>query len=152
LLLASVAQSLEELAPGRARLTIAPGFLAARHAGRPRAAVATMREAITQIRGLLAGRHEVFGPNETYLRNRPARATPVFLLAAGPRMIELAGEVADGAFLFVGLHRDAVRLARQHLEIGARRAGRSLTSFPVVFIVTLGLAPTVRAASAWMRR
>jgi alkanesulfonate monooxygenase SsuD/methylene tetrahydromethanopterin reductase-like flavin-dependent oxidoreductase (luciferase family) len=67
-------------------------------------------------------------------------------------MIELAGEVADGAFLFVGLHRDAIALARRHLEIGARRAGRSLASFPVVFIVTLGLGPTVRAASAWIRR
>ena len=45
--------------------------------------------------------------------------TPVYMLAAGPRMIELAGEVADGAFLFVGLHPAAVRAARHHLEDGA---------------------------------
>ena len=54
-------------------------------------------------------------------------------------MIELAGEVADGAFLMVGLHRDAVAAARRHLEAGARRSGRSLDAFPTVFIVTLAL-------------
>jgi 5,10-methylenetetrahydromethanopterin reductase len=75
----------------------------------------------------------------------------VFLLASGPRMIELAGEVADGAMLFVGLHRDAVAAARRHLEIGARRAGRSLESFPVIFIVTLGLAATLAEGAEWVR-
>jgi 5,10-methylenetetrahydromethanopterin reductase len=152
LLLASAAHSLEEIAPGRARLTIAPGFLAARNVGRPRATVAAMREAIVQIRGLLAGERETFGPTETRLRNVEARRTPVFLLAAGPRMIELAGEVADGALLFVGLHRDAVALARRHLEAGAHRAGRSLADVPIIFIVTLGFAQTVRDASDWVRR
>jgi 5,10-methylenetetrahydromethanopterin reductase len=152
LLLASAAQSLDEIAPGRARLTVAPGFLAARNVGRPRATVAAMREAIVQIRALLAGERQVFGPTQTRLRNRGARPTPVFLLAAGPRMVELAGEVADGALLFVGLHRDAVALARRHLEIGAARAGRSLAGFPVIFIVTLGLAPAPADGRAWMRR
>jgi len=151
-LLASAAQSLEEIAPGRARLTLAPGFLAARSVGRPRATVAAMRDAVLQIRGLLAGDGQVFGPSETRLRNRAARPTPVFLLAAGPRMVELAGEVADGALLFVGLHRDAIALARHHLAIGARRAGRSAADIPVLFIVTLGLGRTVREASDWVRR
>src|SRR5215510_11405816 len=40
LLLASAAHSLEEIAPGRICLTVAPGFLAARALGRPRASVA----------------------------------------------------------------------------------------------------------------
>jgi 5,10-methylenetetrahydromethanopterin reductase len=152
LLLASAAQSLEDLAPGRARLTVAPGFLAARNVGRPRSSVATMRDAVGQIRALLAGAPVSFGPNETRLRNLGARRTPVFMLAAGPRMIELAGEVADGALLFVGLHRDAVAAARRHLEAGARRAGRSLAGFPVMFIVTLALDRTVVQASEWVRR
>jgi alkanesulfonate monooxygenase SsuD/methylene tetrahydromethanopterin reductase-like flavin-dependent oxidoreductase (luciferase family) len=39
-------------------------------------------------------------------------------------MIELAGEVADGAFLMVGLHPAGVRAARRHLEAGANRVGR----------------------------
>lgn len=148
-LLASAAHSLEEVAPGRARLTIAPGFLAARSVGRPRGRVAEMREALVRIRHLLAGRPDA--ASGTRLRNVSLAPTPVFLLAAGPRMIELAGEVADGAMLFVGLHRDAVAAARRHLEAGARRAGRSLEHFPVIFIVTLGLAATVAEGSEWVR-
>lgn len=158
-LLASAAHSLEEIAPGRARLTIAPGFLSARSVGRPRAGVAAMRDAIVAIQRLLAGEAlavredaNLAGSGLTRLRNVSSRRTPVFLLAAGPRMVELAGEVADGAMLFVGLHRDAIAAARRHLEIGARRAGRSLAGFPVVFIVTLGLAPTVGEGAQWMRR
>jgi 5,10-methylenetetrahydromethanopterin reductase len=152
LLLASAAHSLEEIVPGRARLTIASGFLAARSVGRPRATVAAMREAIVQVRALLAGERQTFAAAETRLRNVTARPTPVFLLAAGPRMIELAGEVADGALLFVGLHRDAIARARRHLAIGAARAGRSLSDVPVIFTVTLGMDRTVKAASEWVRR
>jgi alkanesulfonate monooxygenase SsuD/methylene tetrahydromethanopterin reductase-like flavin-dependent oxidoreductase (luciferase family) len=65
-------------------------------------------------------------------------------------MIELAGEVADGAFLMVGLHSAAIRAALRHLEQGAARAGRSLKGFPVVFVVTLGLG-SAEAGTRWVR-
>jgi 5,10-methylenetetrahydromethanopterin reductase len=151
-LLASATHSLEEIAPGRARLTVAPGFLSARSIGQPRARVAAMRDAIGQIQRLLAGGAARVGEGQTRLGNLSARPTPVFLLAAGLRMAELAGEVADGVMLFVGLHRAAIAAARRHLAIGAARSGRSLDGFPVIFIVTLGLAPTVREGSEWVRR
>src|SRR5262245_47760096 len=70
-----------------------------------------MREAILDLRRLLAGEGVEFGPTSTRLRNRSVSPTPVYLLAAGPRMIELAGEVADGVFLMVGLHPAGVRAA-----------------------------------------
>ncbi|TMJ25973.1 MAG: LLM class flavin-dependent oxidoreductase, partial [Alphaproteobacteria bacterium] len=92
-----------------------------------------------------------FGPTSTRLRNRSATPTPVYLLAAGPRMIELAGEMADGVFLMVGLHSAAVRAALRHLEEGARRAGRSLAGFPVVFVVTLGLGSDAEVGTRWVR-
>jgi 5,10-methylenetetrahydromethanopterin reductase len=150
LLLASLAQSLEELAPGRARLTMAPGFISTRSIGRPRGTVAVMREAVRDVRRLLAGDTVGFGATETRLRNRSAAPTPVYLLAAGPRMIELAGEIADGAFLMVGVDAGAIRAARRHLEEGARRAGRSLDGFPVVFVVTLGFGDA-GVGARWVR-
>ena len=150
LLLASLAQSLEELAPGRARLTMAPGFISTRSIGRPRGTVAVMREAVRDVRRLLAGDAVGFGATETRLRNRSAAPTPVYLLAAGPRMIELAGEIADGALLMVGVDAAAIRVARQHLEEGARRVGRSLDGFPVVFVVTLGLGDA-GVGARWVR-
>src|SRR6185312_3022703 len=72
LVLASLAHSLEEIAPGRAHLTVAPGFLSTRSIGRPRAGVAFMREAIRDLRRLLAGEDVTFGPTTTRLRNRGA--------------------------------------------------------------------------------
>ena len=104
LVLASLAHSLDEIAPGRICLTVAPGFLAVRSIGQPRASLATMREAVLDLRRLLAGESVAFGSTPSRLRNLSDRRVPVYLLAAGPRMVELAGEVADGALLLVGLH------------------------------------------------
>ncbi len=151
-LLASLVQSLDEIAPGRICLTLAPGFLSARSVGRPRATLATMREAVLSVRRLLAGEAMSIGASATRLRNVPSRPVPVYLLAAGPRMVELAGEVADGALILAGVHAGAVRAAREHLQEGARRAGRSLTGFPLVFIVPIALEATVEAARQWPRR
>ena len=150
-LLASLAHSLEELAPGRACLTVAPGFLSARSVGRRRATVDTMREAVVGLRRLLAGEPVAFGDPPSRLLNLGPSPPPVYLLAAGPRMVELAGEVADGAFLMVGLDRNAVAAARRHLEAGARRVGRSLEGFPVTFVVTVGLDGVGGVGDRWPR-
>jgi len=149
LVLASLAHSLDEIAPGRTFLTVAPGFISTRTIGRPRANLAVMRETIGDLRLLLAGNEAVFGATSTRLRNRSASPTPVYLLAAGPRMIELAGEIADGAFLFVGLHPASIQAAMTHLHAGAHRAGRSLDNFPVTFVVTFGLGHD--AGARWVR-
>jgi 5,10-methylenetetrahydromethanopterin reductase len=151
LVLASLAHSMAEIAPGRFHLTVAPGFISTRSIGQPRAPLRVMREAIADLRRLLAGEEVAFGPTPTRLRNRSETPTPVYLLAAGPRMIELAGEVADGALLFVGLDPAAIRAARRHLAAGAQRVGRSLTDFPVVFVVTFGLGPDTEVGARWVR-
>ena len=134
MVLASLAHSLEEIAPERVRLTVAPGYLAVGNIGRPRATVAAMRRSILTIRRLLRGETVEFNGVETRLRNVSDPPTPVLMTAAGPRMVELAGEVADGALLLVGLHPKAVNAARRQLEIGAARSGRSLDGFQTIFI------------------
>ena len=134
MVLASLAHSLEEIAPERVRLTVGPGYLAVGNIGRPRATVDAMRRAILTIRGLLRGERLQFNAIESRLRNVSDRPTPVFMTAAGPRMVELAGEVADGAMLLVGLHPRAVEAARRRLEIGAARSGRSLDDFHAIYI------------------
>jgi 5,10-methylenetetrahydromethanopterin reductase len=152
LLLASLAHSLEEIAPGRIRLTVAPGFLSVRSIGKPRAKLATMREAVLGLRRLLAGQPAVFESAESRMHNASEPPTPVYMLAAGPKMVELAGEVADGALLLVGLDRDAVTAARRHLEAGARRAGRSLDGFPTIFIVPTTIDDSLTEARRWPQR
>src|SRR5262249_60023135 len=91
LVLVWLAHGREEIARGRPCLRVARGFISTRSIGKPRAGVAVMREAIRDMRKLLAGENVEFGPTSTRLRNRSARPTPVYLLSAGPRMIKLAG-------------------------------------------------------------
>ena len=146
MVLASLAHSLEEIAPERVRLTVGPGYLAVGNIGRPRATVEAMRRAILTIRRLLRGERVEFNGVETRLRNLTDRPTPVFMTAAGPRMVELAGEVADGALLLVGLHPRAVEAARRRLEIGAARAGRNLDDFQSIFITPTTVSDDSQAA------
>ena len=47
MVLASLAHSLEEIAPERVRLTVGPGYLAVGNIGRPRATVDAMRQAMS---------------------------------------------------------------------------------------------------------
>jgi len=132
--LASLAHTLDEIAPGRIRLTIGPGYLAVRNIGSPRANLETMRQAILAMRRLLRGETVDFNGTETRLRNISETPTPIFMTAAGPRMVELAGEVADGALMLVGLHPDSVAAARRRLETGAARGNRDLKDFQTIYI------------------
>ena len=152
MVLASLAHTLEEIAPGRFRLTVGPGYLAVGNIGRPRASLKTMREAILNIRRLLRGERVIFNGTETRLRNVSEPPTPVFMTAAGPRMVELAGEVADGALMLVGLHPLAVAAARRRLEIGAQRAGRDLEDFPIIFITPMTVDEDSQEARRWPQR
>ena len=132
--LASLAHTLEEIAPGRVRLTVGPGYLAVGNIGRPRATLEMMRQAVLAIRRLLRGERVVFNGTETRMRNTSDAPTPIFMTAAGPRMVELAGEVADGALMLVGLHPKSVAAARRRLEIGAARGNRDLEGFQTIYI------------------
>lgn len=147
--LASLAHSLEEIAPGRASLTIGPGYLAVVNIGQPKASLRTMREAVLAIRRLLRGERVTFNGAETRLRNVSERPTPVYITASGPRMMELAGEVADGVMMLVGLHPLAVAAARRRLEAGAQRAGRNLDDFKTIFITPVTVDEDGPKARRW---
>lgn len=139
LVLAALANSLAELAPGRTMLTLGPGFLSVEAAGLDRARRKTLRTAVSQIRALLAGEPAIFGEAPTRLRYPAGFRVPVLLLASGPKLIELAGEVADGVMMLVGLHPASVAAARAQLAAGARRAGRDPAELLEVLIVPFAL-------------
>jgi len=147
--LASLAHTLEEIAPGRVRLTVGPGYLAVGNIGRPRASLETMRQAVLAMRRLLRGDRVVFNGAETRLRNISDPPTPIFMTAAGPRMVELAGEVADGALMLVGLHPESVAAARSRLQVGAARGSRDLKDFQTIFITPTTVDEDGSRARRW---
>jgi 5,10-methylenetetrahydromethanopterin reductase len=150
--LAALANSLEEVAPGRTFLSLAPGYLSVESVGRKATPIQKLREDVLTVRRLLAG-DEVRLPAERSMRlsNQPEPPPPVLLLASGPRLLELAGEVADGVLMLVGLHPNAIAAAREHLRIGAARADRDVPELREVFIVPIALAARSEARR-WPQR
>jgi 5,10-methylenetetrahydromethanopterin reductase len=151
LVMASLVSSLEELAPGRAFLTVAPGFLSVEKAGEPQARRQQLREVVLALRGLLGEGRATLDGNDLTLDNRPTGGSRVVVLASGPKLLELAGEVADGVMMLVGLDPRSVEAARQHIRRGAERSGRDLASFEEIFIVPFGLGDD-RDARTWPQR
>lgn len=134
MVLASIAQSLEEIAPHRVILCIGAGFMSTRHINRGSASVKEMRETVDQARRLLDGENVYPGITEGRLVRTSDPSTPVYVCATGPRMIELAGEIADGAMLMVGLDPGMVADAMDHLGRGAERAGRTVGDIPITLV------------------
>jgi 5,10-methylenetetrahydromethanopterin reductase len=151
MVLAALAATLGEVAPGRSHLTLAPGFLSVGNIGHRMARIAEMREAVLTIKRLLAGETLPFGYTHSRMRRVALDPTPVYILASGPRMMELAGEVGDGAMVLVGLHPNAVSEARRLLKVGADRAGRDLSDFPVIFIAPMSVDDGDGSARRWPR-
>jgi len=154
LVLASLVNSLDELAPGRVMLTVAPGFLSVEKAGEPQARRQRLGEVVLALRGLLSEGHATLDGHDLELYQRPAAGSRVIMLASGPKLLEFAGEVADGVMMLVGLHPGSVEAAREHVRRGAARAGRDPSTAEEILIVPFGLGDeqTVRAwPQAWFR-
>jgi 5,10-methylenetetrahydromethanopterin reductase len=131
---------LDELTGGRAVCGIARGafweLLGIERQERP---ITMVREAIALIRRLLAGDRTPFhgrcftATEELFFRFRPLRSTiPMFIGTWGPKMCQLAGEVADGV-KSDGLWNPAyVKIVRDNVAIGARRAGRDPSGIEII--------------------
>jgi 5,10-methylenetetrahydromethanopterin reductase len=149
--LAGAIQTVEELAPGRIRFVIGTGYTSASTIGRPPATLAEMRASIRTVQALLAGETVDFGGTPGRLGYASGRRIPVLMAASGAKAIELAGEVADGVLLLVGFNRGIVETALEHLERGARRAGRHLDDLEIIWAVRTATMPTTEEARRMAR-
>ena len=151
--MATMANTLNELAPGRVRLSMATGDRGIHPTGRKPATVAAMREAVTSMQRLLRG-ETVASPEGGPPLTIDAVAPPpsIGITASGRRMMELAGEVADEALILAGLDSRILAVTRQHLETSARRAGRPLEGFRVAHYVVLSLDDDITVARERVRR
>ena len=137
------AATLAHLAPGRfgLGLGLSSEIIVGQWHGLPFSpSIQQMREAVQIIRMAAAGERVNFDGRFYTLKNFrlaiPAAVPPpkIYLAALGPRMCELAGEVADGVLLN-WLPPAAVPASVRHVEAGAKRAGRSLSDVDVAVYV-----------------
>jgi F420-dependent oxidoreductase-like protein len=114
-----------------------------------------MREYVDVLRGALGAGASYEGRHfhvkwSLAIPERPP-APPIYLATLGPKMCELAGEIADGAILWLCSPDYARRVALPAIERGRKRAGKSLAGFDVVASVPLAVTSDVASARAAFR-
>jgi 5,10-methylenetetrahydromethanopterin reductase len=130
---ASAIASLAELAPGRIVLGVGTGLSSVGTLGLPPARVSALEDLIATSRALLAGgsvglANGVQG-RMTWL-DRPLRV-PVYVGASGPRVLDLAGRVADGVLLHSGTTPEMIEGGLARVATAARSAGRDPAAIEV---------------------
>lgn len=98
--------------------------------------LALVRESVGLVKRFLDGERVTTASGRwrytrAQLTIRPDGRVPVYIAALNDRMLELAGEIADGVLLNFVTVAD-VRHARERVAAGAARAGRSLDNFEIV--------------------
>jgi len=135
--LAATFSTLDDLAPGRIILGIGAWWepLATKVGVQRVRPLLAMREITTAVRALLANETVTFDGEFVHLdgveldyvyQERRPKQVPIYIGATGMKMMELAGEIADGVVLNYLVSPSYNVTALEHLEIGAARAGRSM--------------------------
>lgn len=101
------------------------------------------RETVEILREALAGKKvtyqgETVSTQGFRLTADPETPVPIYIAALGPKMLRLAGEIADGVILFL-FTADGVRDAVALVHEGARAAGRDPNEIDVVIRLPLAL-------------
>jgi len=137
--MAQGAATLAELSGGRAVLGLGSGhrLVMQRWHGDPMdKPIAEMREYVTIMRGVLAGRP--LPSADKWASDMPlvgVGAAPDFPLHVGglsPAMCRLAGEIADGVMVWLGTPRYIAEVVMPAVREGRERAGKSMDDFDVV--------------------
>ena len=107
--------------------------------------LATLEEAATIIRDLLAGERVTategrFRLRNAHLETRPVQQRPpIYLAAIGPKALRLAGAVADGVLLNTYTPTAYVKYAVEEVRKSAREAGREPDSVDIACMLTVRL-------------
>jgi len=126
---AVAAATVDEISDGRMILGIGAGDRPLLALGMRPARLASLRATIGAIRALWSGDEVTiedagFELHDAHLRFGARPDIPVYISASGPKTLELAGEIADGVILLVGLFPDALAWALEHVDRGAAKVGR----------------------------
>src|SRR5206468_8599569 len=117
--------------------------------------VRDMREYVSIVRAILRGENppqgERFRSAFHFMGHKPRAELPIYVGALSPRMLRLAGELADGVVLWL-CNPDYVRtVVVPEVTKGRERAGKSLDGFDIVAAVPTAITDEPEAARARLR-
>ncbi|MFQ5914495.1 MAG: LLM class flavin-dependent oxidoreductase [Nitrospinota bacterium] len=134
--LARASVTLTHLAGERFVLGIGAGNTAFLHLGFPPAGVELCGEAVGCIRSLIRGEDGTFGGARVpAFHNYEPVNVPVYLAANGPKMLSLAGEIADGAIVSSGISPEILNWVQAQIDQGLKRSGRGRGDFRLIAFV-----------------
>jgi len=125
---ASAFSTLAELSGGRATLGISVGDSALKSMNLDVARMATLAETVALCRKLLRGEAVSCGDGKMAQLPRVAPPVPIYVAATGPKMLALAGKIADGVILMNGVAPELICEAARIVRAGARAADREQES------------------------
>jgi alkanesulfonate monooxygenase SsuD/methylene tetrahydromethanopterin reductase-like flavin-dependent oxidoreductase (luciferase family) len=161
---AQQAAQLQELGAGRFShgLGLGASFVVERWFGVPYTRpLRRAREFIDVVRGVLASpAHGPFSYDGEIFRVAKYRLpfaeqpvdVPIWLAAIGPRMQELAGELADGVIVGALHSEESMQTTRERLAAGADRAGRDPGELSIFYYLTCCVSRDSERARALARR
>ncbi|CND77722.1 5%2C10-methylenetetrahydromethanopterin reductase [Mycobacterium tuberculosis] len=134
-LLASTWATLAEFTGGRAALGIGTGDSSLRTMGLKPLTLAQLERSVAELRSLLRG--DAVREPDSGAEYRLAYLTepadiPIYIAASAPKILRLAGRIADGVIVLVGTASEFVTAALDTIEQGARESGRSLSDLHIV--------------------
>lgn len=158
--MAQEAGTIAEATAGRFMLGVGTGHTALVESwhGTPfRRPVEAMRDYLTILRALFrdaAASHsgELFSSHFGFLGFRPPADVPILVGALGPRMLRLAGEMADGVVLWMSSPRHIREIVLPNLAIGAARAGRRVEDLEIFACLHAAPGPDRPSARDAIRR
>ncbi len=149
---AAAVATLQELSGGRALLGISAGdpFYLKTVGVQQHKPITAVREAIHIIRGLLEGERvefdgDCFSCGGAKLRFKPADKIPIYVGGRKRRMLNLAGEVADGALINAS-HSEDIRQCIGFINEGMRARGRKPKDFDFVAYMAVSIDKNVEKA------
>ncbi|MGZ4201510.1 MAG: LLM class flavin-dependent oxidoreductase [Thermoleophilaceae bacterium] len=117
--------------------------------------VAEMREYAEAVRAMFRGEDapgdKRFPTHFRFMGYEPRADLPIYIAALSPAMLRLAGEIADGAMLWLCTPEYIHTVVMPELEKGRRRAGKTLEGFDIVAAVPAAVTDDVEAARTSLR-
>ncbi|MFI5624808.1 LLM class flavin-dependent oxidoreductase [Nocardioides sp. NPDC051685] len=121
---AGLARSIDEVAPGRFVLGLGVGHSSVEPIGLAPSTGAELRAGVDQIRRLVRGEEVRYGDAVALMRDPRPGGVPIHVAATGPRNLRLAGEIADGIIMLSGVAPEPLAHAVAAIREGAETAGR----------------------------